>query len=180
MGCDIHIYTEKFVEYQIADVEPFWHCCDRFRLNEWRKIDKHEPKWYVDEIYKGRDYTLFAALAGVRNDGSTEVISEPRGLPKDVSKIIKRESDRWGVDGHSHSWLLASELFEYQKKFSTSKWNAESQILVQRSPVDHLVECVKKRMADEFYIFDFLKDEEKEKRFNDAADKFRIVFWFDN
>ena len=207
MGCDIHLYCEKQID---IDGKKIWWCADRFMLNEYYLTDKTEPKLLVDHIYGDRDYTLFAVLAGIRDNGTTEMIDEPRGLPKDVSAIIKKESDDWGVDGHSHSWLTAKELFDYQKKHLTTKyrgmvhgdalekldkygiapdeWCGWTNIkgaemrewTVQRSPVDRLVECVKKRMADEFWIFDFLSEREREAKFMENADKFRIVFWFDN
>jgi len=37
-------------------------------------------------------------------------IAEPRGLPENVSAEVKAESDEWGIDGHSHSWLTLAEL----------------------------------------------------------------------
>ena len=58
----------------------------------------------------GRNYTVFALLADVRNGYGLDPIVDPRGLPKDVSKEIKDESDEWGVDGHSHSHLTLKEL----------------------------------------------------------------------
>ena len=69
-----------------------------------------------------RNYTRFAALAGVRGDGPT-----PKGLPKDVSESTKLYSDEWGLDGHGHSFLdltKATALF-----LSTDQdrdgWNAQ-------------------------------------------------------
>lgn len=207
MGCDIHLYTEKIVN---ADDTPIWWCADRFLLNEYRLYDKDDPKYLVDPIYDGRNYTLFTAIAGVRNDGVTKVISKPRGLPKDVSKVVKKAAKAWGVDGHSHSWLTAKELFDYQKKYPKTKlygmvygdnlknldehgtppsewcgWTNISEAeyrewVVEKSPVDELVTAVKRRMADEFWIFDCLDEDKKQKLYDKNADKFRIVFWFDN
>lgn len=51
---------------------------------------------------------------------------------------------------------------------------------VEGSPVDSLVDAVRKRMSEEFYISDFLEEDEKKEKFQNNADKFRIVFWFDN
>ncbi len=54
-----------------------------------------------------RNYQLFGRLAGVR-DPDVEPISEPRGLPEDLSEAVRiaqeNESD------HSHSWLFVEEL----------------------------------------------------------------------
>ena len=204
MGCDIHLYTEK----KLLNNNTWW-CCDHFQLNPYYG-EEYEKKWNVVPIYDGRSYSLFTALAGVRDDGMTPVISDPRGLPDDVSEIIKQESDDWGVDGHSHSWLTAKELFIYQNKhpftnrhgmvdgeellkldeygipprtwcgWTNSKTAQTREWLSPGSVVDELVKAVKQRMAEEFWIWDFLDKEEKEKRFLENSENFRIVFWFDN
>jgi hypothetical protein len=72
--------------------------------------------------YDGRNYDLFAMLADVRNgrgfagcntgDGFTP-ISEPKGVPDDASAYYKWQANRYGVDGHSHSWLTLAELKAY-------------------------------------------------------------------
>jgi hypothetical protein len=120
MGCDIHIYAEKLIN------------------GRWQKITGFKNRYdeNSDEPYFGRNYELFAILAGVRNgsgfagcDTGDPVIpiSEPRGLPEDVSSDIKAESDELGVDGHSHSWLLISEIL---------KANIGSSKIVKRGWVD--------------------------------------------
>jgi hypothetical protein len=79
-------------------------------------------KSHTDNPYDERNYDLFAMLADVRNGhgfagldtgNRLNPISEPRGLPLDVTEGVKQNSDRWGCDGHSHSWLLLSELEAY-------------------------------------------------------------------
>jgi hypothetical protein len=50
---------------------------------------------YEKEIYHERNYSLFALLANVRNSAGVKPISEPRGLPEDVSEIVKKISDQW-------------------------------------------------------------------------------------
>lgn len=207
MGCDIHLYTEKKIKWE--NKPEFWHCCDSFQLNEWHEFDG-EPPYYVKSIYDGRNYELFTALADVRHCDGIDVIDKPRGLPKDVSPTVKKESDDWGVDGHSHSWLTAEELFKYQnthpfttysgmiygedlEKFKrygiAPKWwcgwtsmdNAEFHSWqVPGSPVDKLAECVKKKMMEEFWIFDWKSQKEQEDQLWKNASDFRIVFWFDN
>jgi hypothetical protein len=37
----------------------------------------------------------------------------PKGLPPDVSPLVKQESDGWGEDGHSHSYFTLKELKDY-------------------------------------------------------------------
>ena len=109
MGTDIHAHAE-------------------FRNNagQWQKIQEYDP-------FEGRNYNAFSLFAGVRfrNDFHGRYVSvydeffwaemcvtphpiaQPRGLPEDVSPSVKAESDSWGPDGHSHSWLSVDELTSY-------------------------------------------------------------------
>lgn len=78
----------------------------------------------VAEIESGRNYRVFAMLAGVRNGfGFAGVktheplipISEPRGLPSDLGlsfwpKVENCEDD---FGGHSFSWLTLSEIRDW-------------------------------------------------------------------
>jgi hypothetical protein len=88
--------------------------------------DKDAPEYlddalpYFDESLtrcpqplQSRNYTLFAALADVRNDGGVEPIAEPRGIPDDVGDDFRKLADYWGVDGHSHSYHTLADLYEY-------------------------------------------------------------------
>lgn len=208
MGCDIHLYTEKKIK---KDGKETWWCCDHFTPNEYYGPDEEwDTPWSLVSIYDGRNYALFTALAGVRREPDVDIISGPRGLPDDVSAIVKYESDRWGVDGHSHSWLTARELFEYQNKhpyairtgmldgenlenykkygIPPKSWCGWTNIegaeqhtwKVPGSVVDGLVDDVKDRMREVFYIYDFLDKNEQEKRLYEKSNDFRIVFWFDN
>lgn len=211
MGCDIHLYTER--KYNRDNQKPIWICCDHFKLNPSYILypeEGYEHEWEIAEIYNGRNYSLFAALADVRNYDNVTPLDKPRGLPKDVSRKVYEESEKWGVDGHSHSWFTAKELFEYQKTHPTTRHEGmlEPDILkafdeegkiptewcqwtnikgaerrsweVPGSPIDPLVKAVKKRMAEEFWIWDFLDEKKKEEAYLEHADEFRIVFWFDN
>ena len=87
MGCDIHLHTE-------IKVNGVWHHYSHPRIQ--------------------RDYRLFAKMAGVRNyeDFRITPVTEPRGLPADLSFTTKFDSDLWDADAHSHSWLSGKELGE--------------------------------------------------------------------
>ena len=85
MGCDIHLY----LEYKIANAA--WQA-DRHHI-----LDEDGVLHEADVAY--REYELFAALAGVRGRGP-----KSKGLPEDVTDKVRSESDRWGEDGHSHSY----------------------------------------------------------------------------
>lgn len=82
MGCDIHAYVEIKIH------------------GKWQLYSQPRIK---------RDYDLFGKMAGVRNEFEIP-IAKPRGLPKNVSEIVKLESDFDGSDGHSHSWLNRKEI----------------------------------------------------------------------
>lgn len=207
MGCDIHVYTERKLE------DGTWWCCDHFKLNPYYKRNSTYPderEWVVEPIFDDRHYELFATLAGVRNYNDITPIDEARGLPDDVSQKVKEESDWWGYDGHSRSWLYASEIFAHKAKRPFYKesgmvsptdafyldelgtlpkewceWTSDEswvrrEWLVPYSVLDDLVTAIKRRMAEEFHIYDFYTEEEKEKKYNEHAKDFRIVFWFDN
>ena len=96
MGCDIHSFAEVKCK------------------NKWVQIEGLEP-------FDWRSYSMFAFLAGVRNYDHCEPISEPRGIPEDISDNIKEMDidNDWNL--HSSSYLTLKELldFDYDKTF----WN---------------------------------------------------------
>lgn len=90
MGCDIHLH----IEIKVA--------------GRWEHL--HAPNVQ-------RDYRLFAIMAGVRNYGDEiKPISKPKGLPDALSVVTKLDVDRYGIDGHSHSWLGAEEIADLEKR----------------------------------------------------------------
>ena len=111
MGCDIHMFTEK-----LSGEHNKWSNCDNWRYNEWYNEENPdgESKMEISPIHYGRNYTLFTVLAGVRDYGNgTKCIFEPRGLPENASDIVKQESEKWGSDGHSHSYLTLKEIKDF-------------------------------------------------------------------
>lgn len=69
-------------------------------------------------FYRGRNYSLFARLADVRNSGEEEPLDDARGFPDDVSDELAAEGD-WdkknggplrATDWHSHSYFTLEEL----------------------------------------------------------------------
>lgn len=130
MGCDIHGFVEV----------------------------KKDGKWLVySQIDRDRDYKLFAKMANVRNfDSHVEPISDPRGLPDDVSEVAKIESDYFDSDGHSHSWLSKEEIA------SLREWILEEN---KKSPFKTTFKLP--------YVAQYPEDYP---RYEDV----RIVFWFDN
>lgn len=111
MGCDIHALIE--------------------RRSPHRWLNSGDP-----DI--GRNYEIFAVLAGVRNYEGITPIAEPRGLPafkgwerfsdgeawlsfnsyeEQPCREMVQMAERYGEDGHSASWLTLAEI----KAFDTDQ-----------------------------------------------------------
>lgn len=114
MGCDIHLFVE-------AKANGKWGPKDAWEMD----TDCEPPALkvpYGKRFYDGRNYNLFSILANVRNGYGfagckTGVgfvpIAMPKGMPDDASEAVAGESESWGEDGHSHSWLTLREILEY-------------------------------------------------------------------
>jgi hypothetical protein len=180
MGCDIHFFIEKYTDEPQKSGPIYEEEVKEENINEllgderkksWKSIDEWEWHKYPgesdylsckSELYSHRNYDVFSTLAyGVRGDGPS--ISEPRGLPDDVSCPVKTCSDQWGMDAHSHSYFTLSELIdayerlkpELDKHYKDSYWG---------NPID----IIKEEIID------------KMKLLGDNTDHIRCVFWFDN
>lgn len=197
MGADIHLFSEK---YKTVNGVQKWVNADYWKINPYFGIDDYEPELELVSIYRNRNYNLFNVLAEVRGNGPS--ISQPRGLPDDVSDIVKKESDRWDGDGHSHSYFTLAELKKYYKEnshtthngflskrvikeldedgktpYNWDEWSGpdlEYREWKEDSPLKELVEKVDERMREEFWVREDDEDTSK------ADEMFRIVFWFDN
>ncbi len=71
-------------------------------------IDYYRKKNYAN--YSGRNYYLFTFLAGVR--GKETPLVDPRGIPEDCSRSIKKLHSRWGFDAHTPTYYYLRELME--------------------------------------------------------------------
>jgi len=127
MGCDIHIEAEKLSrETGVWEAIPVPdHLLDDYD-RKWKAADDGwDPEWV-----SCRNYSLFAMFANVRNGHGFAGISTgtgfkpiamPRGLPDDISATMRKkaygdEDPKWGLDGHTPSWLSLRELMEYPVK----------------------------------------------------------------
>ncbi len=167
MGCDIHILTEKRHKKREKDeVVPPWTNTDRFRYNSYKQEDPNDDSEEVLEIvpvYRERDYNLFTRLAGVRSyDSDMPVFAQPRGIPDDISAISKAQVDRWGCDGHSHSYATYAELEDYWQSYAFDSHQLRL-----------FVDALKDRMKDELWLFNKEPSE-------DDKENFRVIFFFDN
>lgn len=90
MGCNSHVAIE--VRGTLPHLPPMtWEC-------------------FAKGLRACRWYPMYAAMADVRNDGTVEPISPPRGMPDDASRdaieFIEQASD------HSYTWLTVAEYRE--------------------------------------------------------------------
>lgn len=107
MGCDIHV----FIEYS------------RDNGKTWQADKNHvqDPDNQVNRVTVAhRYYALFGLLAGVRG---CDQMYDRRGIPYDVSEMIKRAIEFYGPDGHSYTWLTLDEFTDAVKRC----WNDQHQ-----------------------------------------------------
>ncbi|AVF27972.1 hypothetical protein [Paenibacillus larvae] len=150
MGCDIHLHVEKkidgkwtpilgvnepeveYLENTIADIKERGD-----KVDYWERRLEEERNGTANFIYDGRHYLLFSLLAGVRNEYDLKPICEPKGLPIDVSDEVKANSDELGIDGHSHTWLTARELveFDWSQTVEQEGWVSEKEYKVFKEKV---------------------------------------------
>lgn len=168
MGCDIHMY----VEYRsITNIDTGWRCGDYFRV-----VDPLAEKPVIKriELYGDRDYSLFAVLADVRNSHLIDYISEPRGLPDDVTEYVKREYGAWGNDAHSCSYFTLQELIDYHDVHKPKD-------LMGYDVLKPLIDKLKQRANEIDLIWEFEWDNSLTRGIAyKKAERIRIVFWFDN
>lgn len=196
MGCDIHLFTER---KRSINNEQKWVNIDNWKVNPYYEENNEdgERKYNVNSAYRHRNYALFSILADVRNNGANKPIAEPKGLPEDVSDVVKAESEYWGVDGHSHSFFTMKELYDYYKKNQIVKYSGfVDEVGIKEIEAGEMpnwwckgstqTNLVWKEWQQENYVLkSFIEALEKHfeseyYRKDEDAEKFRIVFWFDN
>lgn len=106
MGTDIHAY----VAYK--DNNGYWKAVNAYRKNDWYdpKSDNafYRNAFELMEIFDGRDYVMFDALANVRGS-FYDAIAADRGLDGAPAEIV-HEHDCWGGEDHGASWVGVDEL----------------------------------------------------------------------
>ena len=60
-------------------------------------------------------------FAGIDTGDGFVPIDDPRGLPDDISPLVRKEAEHWEGDGHSHSYFTLKELKEYNWTGQTTK-----------------------------------------------------------
>lgn len=145
MACDIHLH----IELKIND--------------EWEHYAHPDiTRWYE----------LFGKMAGVR-DESIEPISEPKGLPDNLSVITKINYDYWECDAHSMSWFNADEIG------LLADWLTEKDIKAEGFSLDNYLEdsiLHTYLFGNSFAGLNKWKEDYKIPGLQDV----RFIFWFDN
>ncbi|KAH2387622.1 hypothetical protein KXW64_008468 [Aspergillus fumigatus] len=161
MGCDIHPVLEKKVKFE--DGTEKWVGLHDFEMFPSFKFDKETNRvkrdgWAERPAFDGRNYSRFAALAGVRGEGP-----DAKGYPNDASDMAKYLSERYGEDGHSHSWCSLREALEISLKteFDSARVFLDPEDDRAKAPIAY------------FFGMEFYDDE-------DNMDNYRVLFFFDN
>ena len=197
MGCDIHVCVE--IKKKIRQLEG-WYNEDRYKLNHYHdeKEDEAEDKWERVPIYRNRNYRLFSVLANVRNNSDNIPISEPRGVPNNMSIITRDAYQDWSCDAHSASYFTLAELKAYGNKAVkyTGMMHLDEAKKVDKGEMpdswclstsdcsyvyrewereEDILSCfidpMTELLREEFYIWGDTSEKD---------DQIRIVFWFDN
>jgi len=168
MGCDIHMVLEKNFQGKWVGLHAYPYL-SKSAVRLYGEKYKVEDKLHIGGVVAtSRNYRLFAALASVR--GESPFGHEPLGLPADVSELAGLMSDEYGVDGHSHSYIL---LPEFLRCYAYAKGDAEAYnkgcVAAIAGEVLPFKEFVPEVLGMEWYGEEFEK-----------ATDYRIVFWFDN
>lgn len=105
MGCDIHLYKEKFIDGKWISADE-WQAYDYGDDDGDKGIEVPFEKRFTD-----RNYKLFGLLSkGVRSEHDFSFA--PRGIPFNACAEIAAESENYGEDGHGHSYLYLHEMKE--------------------------------------------------------------------
>lgn len=211
MGCDIHAFVEVryFKSGDKKREHGIWISRDKWMVNEDYVLDPENTGNryaidYGDEIYSRRSYLIFAILAGVRNYYDIKPVSLPKGLPSDVSPEVKAQSDWWGEDGHSHSFLTLKEILDYdwtqtveledwcKNEEEAKKLYGENLISLKPNNIGLLTAAYKTQLykyknngdfneaLDKLTSFVDIRHNKEHPEWDITADDIRLIFWFDN
>jgi hypothetical protein len=133
-------YIESYAEVRNTITGKWEKVSGLFPLDEYRRKDCVIDKG--DHPFDWQSYSMFGFLAGVRNYSLCEPISQPKGLPDDVSEDIRRKAEHWIADAYSHSWFTLQELlaFNYEKVFEDMRDVLEQIAQSSEQPIEPGIE----------------------------------------
>lgn len=163
MGCDIH----HFVEIKNKAIKGVWLDATLYSRNPFFDLGDEEPEFITTRTpCSKRNYELFSLIADVRNYNDNFCLSEPKGLPEDISSHIQSHFDEAPEDYHSASYFTLKELEDF---YNQEKDNFFKNAVLD---IDKKHELILPLITELKFIADshFIRDTED----------IRIVFWFDN
>jgi hypothetical protein len=125
-------------------------------IESWAEVRVQSPHWFaVDkDLVEGRSYELYYALCDWGVEVPVMPLTTRRGLPPNVSIVVKKTAEDWG--GYKHSWLTLREMQEAELPWEILGNHARG--LFERA-LARLVEIADEHGADDTTT--------------------RMVFWFD-
>ena len=146
-------------------------CCIHFHIEV--KIDDRWEHYATPNVW--RNYALFSLLVNVRNvepdhRDYVEPLSQPKGLPNDISAITRIAYKDYEGDAHSASWLSGDEIIKVAKEIPKLHGrNLTHQRDLEEVLGTHLFENS---------FSEFCNKERDD--FPPELQDVRFVFWFDN
>lgn len=146
MGCDITLHVEV-------------------------KIGGHWHNYNMPDT--PRNYALYCRMAGVRpmpdRDGEIEPIAPVRGLPNDVSEVVRHhhDDDKESVGIHDTSWLSSAEIKTLIVWMISQGWKPEEYPSISGEYFGYLFGNRMEFFTPNNPVYAYIDD-------------FRFVFWFDN
>lgn len=174
MGCDIHVCFEQ-------EIDGKWTNIDEYEKNEYytEGNDDGESEFWRTDIYNGRDYHLFAALADIRNyNGYITCMCEPKDFPDDADQKTRDDYESWSSDAHSASHHTLYDMIQFDKTVDAPKGT----IVMTHEDGDEEKGYYEPTGDLEFMIKAIYKclDEMDVTITPEIQKQYRIVFWFDN
>lgn len=172
MGCDIHLFIEYKVPSKFPNRETFYS--------------------FGGEMWRNRNYNIFAKLAGIRNGYNIKPISKPRGLPEDIGDEAKARNELFifNSKNEEEDYITPEEAEKYIAQGSSKRidenhiahpdWHSHSWVTADELDqvfADPLVDFYKYPDCVDYAwiaIRDTLRSFEKQ------GCQARIVFWFDS
>ena len=194
MSCDVHVILEKKVKSGFT--KDVWHLCNNFRVREDDDINQiKNPQIIIQTHDMGfQNYEVFGWLAGVRSCQSPFIY--PRGLPENCHEYVKKEYEinKTANCYHTPTWYNLKDLmhfadnmqldvtiedFEDRSNFDDYK----NQFKEEKQLVQDFTKTIIDYIFNHTFEFDFSNDVGLDKyqyAYENFAENYRIIFWFDS
>jgi hypothetical protein len=106
MGTTIEIMTEK------QNDSGEWVCVDDYIYDDIGDVEIPNPVFSNYKMF----YAMFAVLANVNNRFGLVPISEPRGVPNNVSAICQEWLSNYEGMGFSHSYHTLQQMLDHTQR----------------------------------------------------------------